>query len=83
MYAKIKNTNLTASKMHALITEWCYSIPSAVCAKKLNLTRRTTDLWYKRIQELILQLPPPPLFTGAVEVDESYFGKKPFGMKGT
>lgn len=68
--------------MHALFTEWCFGTPSATCAKKLNLTRRTTDLWYKRIQGKILHLPPPPQFTGAVEVDESYFGRKPAGMKG-
>ena len=69
--------------MHSLITEWCYATPLAICARKLNLTRRTTDLWYKRIQEGILNLPPPPPFSGVVEVDESYFGTKPQGLKGT
>ena len=83
MYKKIKQTQLSRWKMAQLITEWCYATPAAVCARKLNLSRTTVQLWYGRIREKILQLPPPPLFTGAVEVDESYFGKKPFGMKGT
>ena len=69
--------------MASLITEWCYMTPSAVCARKLNLSRTTVDLWYRRIQKEILNLPPPSPFTGIVEVDECYFGKKPFGVKGT
>jgi len=68
--------------MHSLITKWCYSTPPATCARKLNLSRRTTDLWYKRIQDAILHLPPQPSFLGVVEIDESYFGHKPLGMKG-
>ena len=69
--------------MASLITEWCYATPAAVCARKLNLSRTTVDLWYKRIRMAIIHLPPPPLFTGIVEIDESYFGRKPYGMKGT
>lgn len=69
--------------MALLITEWCYSTPSAMCSRKLHLSRTTVDLWYKRIRTAIIHLPPPPLFSGAVEVDESYFGRKPFGLKGT
>ncbi len=69
--------------MALLITEWCYATPATICARKLNLSRTTVDLWYKRIRLNIIQLPLPPPFTGAVEVDESYFGIKPFGLKGT
>ncbi len=69
--------------MAALITEWCYATPSAVCSRKLHLSRATVSLWYKRIQREVLHLPPPPIFTGVVEIDESYFGKKPFYLKGT
>lgn len=83
MYTKIKGCRLSDWKMHALITEWCYATPAAVCAKKLNLSRTTVNMWYQRIQDKILHLPPPPQFTGVVEVDESYFGKKPYWMKGT
>lgn len=82
MYKKIKGTHLSHWKMTDLIKEWCYATPSAVCARKLNLTRRTVDKWYKKISSFILHLPPPPLFTREVEVDESYFGRKPLGLKG-
>ena len=82
MYQKIKGTRLSHWKMAQLITEWCYTTPAAVCARKLNLSRTTVDLWYKRIRSSIIHLPPPLPFTGAVEVDESYFGIKPFGLKG-
>lgn len=77
MYKKIKGTRLQDWKMHALLTEWCYATPAAVCARKLHLSRTTVNLWYKRIQDEIVHLPPPPQFSGVVEVDESYFGKKP------
>ena len=81
MYKKIKGTRLSHWKMALLVTEWCYTTPAAVCARKLNLSRTTVDLWYKRIRSSVIHLPPPLPFTGAVEVDESYFGKKPFGLK--
>lgn len=83
MYKKIKGTRLSHWKMTQLITEWCYATPAAICARKLNLSRTTVDLWYKRIRLSIIRLPPPLPFTGAVEVDESYFGIKPLGLKGT
>jgi transposase-like protein len=69
--------------MAALITEWCYGTPAAMCARKIHLNRNTVDLWYRRIQAKIFTLPPPPPFTGSVEVDESYFGRKPVGIPGT
>ena len=83
MYTKIKGTHLSSGKMAQLLTEWSYTTPAAVCAQKLHLNRNTVDLWYRRIQECILHLPPPLPFTGVVEIDECYFGNKPFGMKGT
>ena len=82
MYKKIKGTRLSHWKIAQLITEWCYATPAAICARKLNLSRTTVDLWYKRIRSSVINLPPPLPFTGAVEVDESYFGTKPFGLKG-
>lgn len=83
MYTKIKGTHLRSWKMAALVTEWCYATPAAVCARKLHLNRNTVDLWYGRIREYIIHLPPPSPFTGVVEIDESYFGQKAFGIKGT
>jgi transposase-like protein len=83
MYISFKRARVHPSKMAALITEWCYGTPAAVCARKVHLNRNTVDLWYHKIQAKILALPPPPPFTGAVEIDECYFGKKPFGMQGT
>lgn len=79
----IKNSNLTRRKLGELIKEWIYNTPARVCARKIHVNRNTVNFWYQRIRYLISTLPDPPPFSGVVEVDESYFGKKRPGIKGT
>jgi transposase len=78
----IKNSNLTKRKLGQLITEWIYNTPARVCAKKIHLHRNTANWWYNRIRHLISTLPEPQPFSGIVEIDESYFGKKRPWVKG-
>ena len=79
----IKNSNLTNRKLGQLINEWIYNTPARVCAQKIHVHRNTVNWWYQRIRYLISALPGPEPFSGIVEVDESYFGKKRPWVKGT
>lgn len=78
----IKHSRLPKWKMGQLVTEWIYATPARVAAKKLHLHRNTVNLWYGRIRKRILLLPPPPSFSGEVEVDETYLGEKRPGVTG-
>ena len=69
--------------MGQLITEWIYNTPARVTARKLHLNYRTAQLWYDRIRKGILAQQESLFFEGPVEVDETYLGMKPPGMKGT
>jgi transposase len=81
MYAHIPRTHLTQYKMTQLITEWVYCTPARVCARKLTLPYATVALWYTKIRHGIAALPDPPPFSGIVEVDETYVGKRLPGIK--
>ena len=76
MYTKIKHSNLSSWKLNYLINEWVYNTPARVCAQKLHCNKNTVDLWYQRIREGIAALPDPEPFSGIVEVDETYIGKR-------
>lgn len=71
---KIKHTRLEPWKMGQLITEWIYKTPARVTAQKLNLNHKTVDLWYGKIRSHLLKHPHEPLFSGEVEIDETYLG---------
>lgn len=85
MYRHIKHSNLRAHKLNALINEFIFNTPARVCAEKLGINKNTVNLWYSRMRDGIYKLPDPPMFSGEVEVDESYFGKRKTGLgrKGT
>ena len=57
--------------------------PARVCAEKINLNKNTVDLWYQKIRQAIALIPEAEKFSGEVEIDESYFGKKKPGGIGT
>jgi transposase len=57
--------------------------PARVCAEKISLNKNTVDLWYQKIRKAISELPEPEKFSGKVEIDESYFGKKRAWIQGT
>ncbi len=78
----IKNSNLSSYKLNQLITEWIYGTPARTCARKIRLHRNTVNWWHQRIRECILRLPKPKPFSGEVEIDESYFGRKRPWLKG-
>ena len=69
--------------MGQLVTEWIYNTPARVTARKIHLNTRTVQLWYDRIRQGIWESREPSFFDGPVEVDETYLGNKPKGMKGT
>ena len=48
--------------------------------KKIDVHRNTVNLWYGRIRQGLYNLPDPPMFSGEVEVDESYFEKRKTGL---
>ena len=79
----IKHARLTPWKMGQLITEWIYNTPARVAARKIHLSRQTVQTWYDRIRKGIWELREDPLFDGPVEVDETYLGNKPKGVRGT
>ena len=83
MYIKFKHSNLSVFKQKQLLDEFVYLTPARVCAHKLHLNKNTVNLWYDRLRHLLMSLPPPTPFSGIVEVDESYFGQKRFGITGT
>lgn len=66
--------------MTQLINEFVFNTPARVTAEKIGIHRNTVNLWYKRIREGIYSLPDPAMFSGEVEVDESYFGKRKTGL---
>jgi transposase-like protein len=80
---KIKHSRLASWKMGQLVTEWIHNTPARVTARKIHLNYRTVQLWYDRIRRGIWEQKEEPFFHGPVEVDETYLGKKPKGMKGT
>ena len=68
----IKHARLEPWKMGRLVTEWIYKTPARVAARKLNLNRKTVNLWYTKIRQGILALPNDVFFEGVVEIDETY-----------
>lgn len=80
---KIKHARLKPWKMGQLITEWIFNTPARVAARKIHLNTRTVQLWYDRIRQGIWDGREDLFFEGPVEVDETYLGNKPPGMKGT
>jgi transposase len=80
---KIKHSCLPPWKMRQLITEWIHNTPARVAARKIHLNYRTVQLWYDRIRKGIWERREEPVFDGPVEVDETYLGNKPNGMRGT
>ncbi len=83
MYKKIPHKRLSDRKFKQLIDEWIFMTPARVCAKKINLNKNTVDLWYQKIRKAIAFLPEPKKFSGGIEIDESYFGKKRPWIHGT
>ena len=79
MYKHVKHSNLRAYKLQALIDEFIFNTPARVTAKKLKMHRNTVNRWYNRMRKGMYELPDPPMFSGEVEVDESYFGKRKTG----
>ena len=76
MRKEIKGTRLSPYKLSQVINEFVFNTPARVCAEKLHLHRNTVNLWYGKMREGISNLPDPEPFSGEVEIDESYFGKK-------
>lgn len=66
--------------MAQLIHEFVFNTPARVCAEKIGIHRNTVNFWYQRIRRGMFTLSDPPIFSGEVEVDESYFGKKKTGL---
>lgn len=83
MYKKIPHKRLTDRKFKQLIDEWIFMTPARVCAEKISTNKNTVDLWYQKIRKAIASLPEPKKFSGKVEIDESYFGKKRPWIQGT
>ena len=79
MYKHIKGTRLTPMKLNQIIIEFVFNTPARVCAEKLGIHRNTVNFWYQRMRKGIAQLPDPEPFSGEIEIDESYFGKKKTG----
>lgn len=79
MYKHIKGTRLSPRKLNQVITEFVFNTPARVCAEKLGIHRNTVNLWYQRMRKGVMELPDPEQFSGEVEIDESYFGKKKTG----
>jgi transposase-like protein len=69
--------------MGQLITEWIFNTPARVTARKIHLNTRTVQLWYDRIRKGIWEHREDPFFDGPVEIDETYLGNKPKGIRGT
>jgi len=80
MRKEIKGTRLSPYKLSQVINEFVFNTPARVCAEKLHLHRNTVNLWYGKMREGISNLPDPEPFSGEVEIDESYFGKKKTGQ---
>ena len=83
MYTKIKHSNLSSRKLSQLINEFVFGTPARVCTEKIHLNKNTVNLWYDRMRKGLLSLPDPGPFSGEVEIDESYFGKKKTGQSKT
>lgn len=79
MYKHIKGTRLSERKLNQVLVEFVFNTPARVCAEKLGLNKNTVNLWYGRVRKGIAKLPDPEPFSGEVEIDESYFGKKKTG----
>jgi len=79
MIKNIKSARLSPYKLSQVINEFVFNTPAKVCAEKLGLNKNTINLWYGRMRDGIANLPDPDPFSGEVEVDESYFGKKKTG----
>ena len=82
MYKKIPHKRLSDRKFKQLIDEWIYQTPARVCAQKIGVNRKTVSLWYQKIQNRIIEREAEETFSGIVEVDESYFGRKRPGKWG-
>lgn len=81
MYKHLKGTRLSERKLNQIIIEFQFNIPARVCAEKLWLNKNTVNFWYQRMRKGVAQLPDPAPFSGEVEIDESYFGKKKTGRR--
>ena len=79
MYKHIKGTRLSSRKLNQIIIEFTFNTPARVCAEKLGIHRNTVNLWYQRMRKAVAQMPDPEPFSGEIEIDESYFGKKKTG----
>ena len=82
MYKKIPHKRLSDRKFKQLIDEWIFMTPARVCAEKISLNRNTVNLWYKKIRDAIIEKQTEELFSGEIEIDESYFGRKKHWMLG-
>jgi len=82
MYKHIRYSHLSNYKLRLLINDWISEIPARECARRIRVNWKTVLRYYGLIRKGLAQLPDPPLFSGIVEVDESYFGSKPHGIYG-
>ncbi len=76
---------LSASIQSELIKYFCAGVTARSAAQLTGVNRNTAILFYHKLREVIfcrLEAETPELFSGEVEVDESYFGGHRKGKRG-
>jgi len=74
----IKNSKLSTQQVRRIIECFALELTSVQAARHLDINRRTTDRIYRIIRAKIADFAETTqtIFTGEVELDESYFGGK-------
>jgi len=73
----LKNTKLSEYKLKQIITEFCLDTSASKASVRLKINRNTINRIYNTLRKLIfIETQKTSIFSGEIEVDESYFGPR-------
>ncbi len=79
----MRKSRLSEAKLSRLIEHFVAGATARCAADLVGVNRKTAAFYFHRLRELIASaIDEPELFTGEIEVDESYFGGKRKGKRG-
>ncbi|MBL4596095.1 MAG: IS1595 family transposase [Robiginitomaculum sp.] len=85
MVSARRRSRLSASIQNELIKYFCASVTARSAAQLTGVNRNTATLFFHKLREVIfteLAAETPEVFSGEIEVDESYFGGRRKGKRG-
>ena len=79
----MRRSRLSTHKQDRLIEHFVAGTTARTAAALIGVNRNTAAYYFQRLRELILEhVESETVFTGEVEIDESYFGGKRKGKRG-